>query len=167
MRDTAVQRPAQADNPSEETSGREALGTTLEFMRLLWAVDSGLQRRSKRMETEIGVTGMQRLVLRLLGRFPASTPSRIAELLHVHRSTLTGVLQRLESHGLIARLPNEADGRSALLALTEAGAQVNLRQAGTVEAAVRRALQRLPDEKLLVSAEVLTLVAEELGRADR
>jgi hypothetical protein len=36
------------------------LGETLEFMRLLWAIDHGLQRRSKQLASTLGVTGPQR-----------------------------------------------------------------------------------------------------------
>ena len=37
----------------------------LQFMQLLWAVVHGLERLSKRMTGDIGVTGPQRLVLRV------------------------------------------------------------------------------------------------------
>ena len=46
------------------------LGEVLEFMRLLWALHHGMQSTSKRMEATLGLTGPQRLVLRLVGRFP-------------------------------------------------------------------------------------------------
>ncbi len=53
------------------------LGAALDFMRLLWAMDHDLQRRSKRMEVELGVTGLQRIVIRLIGRFPGVTAGRL------------------------------------------------------------------------------------------
>ena len=37
------------------------LDATLDFMRLLWAIEHGLQRSSKRMEATLGVTGPQRV----------------------------------------------------------------------------------------------------------
>ena len=68
-------------------------------MRLLWAVDHGLQRRSKRMAATLGVTGPQRLVIRIVGRFPGISAGRLASILHLHPSTLTGILRRLERGG--------------------------------------------------------------------
>jgi MarR family transcriptional regulator, organic hydroperoxide resistance regulator len=143
------------------------LGTALDFMRLLWAMDHDLQRRSKRMEVELGVTGLQRIIIRLIGRFPGVTAGRLAELVHVHPSTLTGVLKRLVERGLVSRDRDETDARIAHFALTLEGEKIDGSQAGTVEAAVRRALARLAPDKVDAARDVLAAVAEELARRDR
>ena len=78
-------------------------GETLEFMRLLWAIDHGLQRRSKRMAKTLGLTGPQRLVVRMLGRYPGISAGQLAQVLHLHPSTLTGILRRLERRGWLTR----------------------------------------------------------------
>jgi len=46
--------------------GADQLGPVLEFMKQLWAVDHGLQSLSKRMESRFGITGPQRLVVRIV-----------------------------------------------------------------------------------------------------
>jgi DNA-binding MarR family transcriptional regulator len=143
------------------------LGSTLDFMRLLWAMHHGLQRRSKRMEVELGVTGMQRVVIRLIGRFPAITAGRLAELLHVHPSTLTGVLKRVVERGFVTRERDRSDARIAHFTLTTEGGRIDGIQAGTVEAAVRRALGRLDASQVDAARVVLSAVADELARADR
>jgi DNA-binding MarR family transcriptional regulator len=120
------------------------LGPVLEFMRALWALDHALQSASKRMETRLGVTAPQRLVVRIVGRFPGISAGEVAEILHVHPSTLTGVLKRLEARGVVIRRADPKDGRRALLALTARGRQLDALRSGTVEAVVRRVLQRLP-----------------------
>ena len=61
--------------------------------------------------SELGVTGMQRVVIRLIGRFPSVTAGRLAELLHVHPSTLTGVLKRVVERGFVHR-ERDAHGRA-------------------------------------------------------
>lgn len=139
------------------------LGEVLEFMRLLWAVDHGLQSTSKRMEATLGITGPQRLVLRLVGRFPGITAGALAQILHVHPSTLTGVLKRLEKRALIERKSDPLDGRKALFALTETGRALDIPSTGTVEAAVQRALTKMSRARILHTQEVLTALAEELG----
>ena len=136
-------------------------------MRLLWAVDHGLQRRSKRMEVELGVTGMQRIVIRLIGRYPEIAAGRLAELVHVHPSTLTGVLRRLVDRGFAARERDPQDARRTKFSLLPPGQAIDATQAGTVEAAVRRALARLPPESIDAARTVLAAVAEELARSDR
>ena len=149
---------------SSENKGKGLpLGEVLEFMRLVWAVDHGLQSTSKRMESSIGLTGPQRLVVRLVGRFPGIAAGRLAQLLHVHPSTLTGVLKRLEKRGLIERKSDPLDARRALFQLTQAGRSLDVPAAGTVEAAVTRVLGRVARSRILGAQEVLTALADELG----
>ncbi len=155
---------ASSSTPEQPEKARgPQLGEVLEFMRLLWAVDHGLQSTSKRMEASLGITGPQRLVLRLVGRFPGITAGNLAQILHVHPSTLTGVLKRLEKRGLLERKSDPLDGRKALFALTESGRALDVPSTGTVEAAVQRVLSRMSRTRILHTQDVLTALAEELG----
>jgi DNA-binding MarR family transcriptional regulator len=144
---------------SEDGTG---LGEVMEFMRLLWAVDHGLEASSKRMLAEVGVTGPQRLVLRIVGRHPGIAAGRLADILHVHPSTLTGVLGRLVDHGLIVRKVDPTDGRRALFSLTAEGRKVDGVRNGTIEAKVRSALSRLPANDVEAARRVLGAIADSL-----
>ncbi|REG36189.1 DNA-binding MarR family transcriptional regulator [Archangium gephyra] len=135
----------------------------LEFLRLLWAVDQGLRSTSKSMETTMGLTGPQRLVVRLVGQYPGITAGGLAEILHVHPSTLTGVMKRLQKRGVVERRSDPLDARKALLFLTKAGRELDVPSEGTVEAGVKRALSRVPKSRLEGARDVLTALAEELG----
>jgi DNA-binding MarR family transcriptional regulator len=138
------------------------LPDVLQFMQLLWAITHGLQTTSKRMTRDLGVTGPQRLVLRVIGLFPGASPGTLARVLHVHPSTLTGVLHRLSSQGLLERTADPDDGRRSVLRLTARGARVNAMGRGTVEAAVRRALQRVSDTDRAATRRVFAALAEQL-----
>jgi len=144
----------------EEAKG-PPLGAVLDFMRLLWAVDHALQSTSKRMESTFGLTGPQRLVVRIVGRFPGIAAGRIAGILHVHPSTLTGVLRRLESRGVLQRRPDPRDARRALFMLTNKGRKLDTIRTGTVEQAVRRVLLKDP-HKVSAAQEVLASLSLEL-----
>lgn len=151
----------------DDEQDREAdlpLGKVLEFMRLLWAIDHALQSASKRMDAQLGVTGPQRLVLRIVGRFPGIAAGLIAETLKVHPSTLTGVFRRLEQRGLLTRRGDPRDARRALFELTTQGAEVDAIRKGTVEAAVRRALRRLSPVERAAAESALGLIIDELER---
>jgi DNA-binding MarR family transcriptional regulator len=141
-------------------------GETLQFMQRLWALVHALDVRSKRMAQTIGVTGPQRLVIRIVGQRPGQTPSEIATMLGVHPSTLTGVLTRLEDRGLITRAVDIDDRRRALVTLTAAGKQTDAERRGTVEAAVRRALARASDADVSAMLSVVGLIVTELERSD-
>ena len=78
-------------------------------------------------------------------------------------ATLTGILQRLVKRGVVVRRRDPDDGRRALFDLTAAGREIDGNRAGTVEAVVRRALSRLPPEKVAAAREVLRLVSLELA----
>ncbi len=132
-----------------------SLGPVLDFMRLMWATDHALHRASKRMEAALGVTGPQRLLLRIVGRFPGMPPGEIARLLHVHPSTLTGIAERLERQGCIRRRTDSQDRRRILLGLTDEGRRVNLSVEGTIEAAVQRTMQSASSEDLAATRRVL------------
>lgn len=139
-----------------------SLGEVLDFMRLIWAVDHALERRSKHTEATIGLTGPQRLVLRIVGRFPSISAGRLAKILLLHPSTLTGVLQRLEGERIIRRRADPRDRRRSLVGLTARGRSLDVETEGTVEAAVRSLLEQWSPTTTDVAREVLGALARAL-----
>ena len=132
----------------------------LQFLQLLWAVAHGLDKVSKRMTGEIGVTGPQRLALRVVGLFPGLSAGDLAAVLHVHPSTLTGVLQRLVAQRLLKRVEDPTDRRRALLRLTARGARVNALTQGTVESLVARALDGISRRDRAATRRALERLAQ-------
>ncbi len=141
-------------------------GETLQFMQRVWDLVHALDVRSKRMVQTIGVTGPQRLVIRLVGQKPHQTASEIASVLGKHPSTLTGVLARLEERGMIVRETDPEDRRRARFTLAAAGKKIDRERRGTVEAATRRALARAGDHSVEGTLSVIALLIEELDRPD-
>ncbi|HEX2881200.1 MAG TPA: MarR family transcriptional regulator, partial [Polyangiaceae bacterium] len=139
------------------------LGSVLDFLRLIWAVDHALQRSSKHMEMTTGVTDPQRLAIRVIGKFPGITAGQLATLLHVHPGTLTGILKRLQRQGLIRRRPDARDGRRSLLGLTDKGRMLEIETQGTVEVALQHVLATTPPERLQAAREVLESFASHLS----
>lgn len=70
-----------------------------------------------------GLTFARFEVLRLLAftRRGALPVGKIGERLQVHPASVTNAVQRLADAGLVERLPNPADGRSVLAAITPSG----------------------------------------------
>ena len=99
-------------------------------MRVLWALVHELQKTSKRMRRQLGVTGPQRLVLRVVGLSSGMSAGTLAKVLHVHPSTLTGVFRRLQSQGLLRRYGDPRDARRSVFQLSVKGARVNRAFAG-------------------------------------
>jgi DNA-binding MarR family transcriptional regulator len=85
-----------------------------------------LARTARRLRQEAG-TGLSpslTAALATVQRCGPLTPSELADAERVRRPTVTRMLGHLEDDGLISRTPDPADGRSTLVAITPAGAEL-------------------------------------------
>ena len=160
--DLASPSQARPSRPNTEAPSDRPLGPVLDFMRLMWAINHGLDRASRGMQAKFGVTGPQRLVLRIVGNFPGLSAGDLARTLHVHPSTLTGILQRLEARGLLRRLTDPSDARRVQLEITAKGKRLTVPSVGTVESAIKRLMSTWTDSELSVTRRTLTAIAGEL-----
>jgi DNA-binding MarR family transcriptional regulator len=152
---------------SADTRSSLPLGETLEFLGLMWTVDHALQTLSKRMQGTIGVTGPQRLLLRIVARFPGLPAGEIASVMHLDRSTISGILKRLERRGLVQRRKDARDGRRALIVATGDGRQLAGQHEGTIEGAVERALADLSAPQMTALRSALRRLATALEEAEK
>jgi DNA-binding MarR family transcriptional regulator len=162
--------PRAAPSTGNGTGGHQLEGV-LAFLRNIWALDHALQLVSKRMERERGVTGQQRLLIRILDDHPGLSPGQLAETLHLDPSTVTGIVKRLERRRFVKRLSDPRDRRRVLVVLTEKGRTVSWPAAGTVEGVTERALASVPRTQLLAAEQVLraltSVLQATLNRAER
>lgn len=140
------------------------LGETLEFLRLLWELDHGLNALSKRMRRELGVTGPQRFAVRIIGRFPGISAGELASMLHLDPSTVTGIVRRLETSKRIKRVAASSDRRKSVLTLTPRGQALDEARSRTVEAAIRDALSSVSASEVAAARAVLSRIVAELER---
>ena len=109
---------------------------------------------------ESGLSPTQTAVLASINRCGPLTPSELAEVEHVKRPTMTRTLACLEREGLIERTPDPADGRSALVAVNDAGRERLARSRRRKSAYLARRLRKLDPEEV----ETLARAAELLDR---
>jgi DNA-binding MarR family transcriptional regulator len=154
--------------PEEEACPYETrpLGQALDFLRILWAINHGLATTSRYMKTKFGLTGRQRLIVRVVNEFPGISAGELAKVLHLDPSTLTGVLQQMSQRGLLALQPDAKDRRRLRIQLTPKGRRMSHMSIGAIEAAVARTLLHVPPAKLKATREVLALLADNLDRRD-
>ncbi len=148
---------------SRDENNAPTLGEALEFLSGMWSLDHALNARSKSMHKRAGITGPQRLALRIVGLFPGITFGHLAKKLHVHPSTLSGVIKRLEVQGLIVRSQDPEDARRGLLHLTPAGIDRTTPMEGSVEAAVSEVLARATKMQIQSARELFTALTESLA----
>ena len=154
--------PSRHRSPRQSPGDPHPLGAILDFLRLLWSIEHGLQRLSKRMERELGLTGPQRLVLRVVGRFPGLSAGELAHILWLHPSTITGILQRLATRGLLQRERDPGDSRRVRLRLNPRAIIYTRTAFGTVERAVTQALSTAGAPNVRAARKVLADVAQRL-----
>jgi DNA-binding MarR family transcriptional regulator len=107
------------------------------------------------------------MVVRLVGRHPGITPGDLARFLHLHPSTLTAVLKRLVQRKVLLRKADSSDARRGRLTLAARGVALDGVQRGTVEAAVKAALDHVAPRDVRTASAVLELVKQALERPAR
>jgi DNA-binding MarR family transcriptional regulator len=113
---------------------------------------------------ETGLGAATTPALASINRSGPLTPSELAAIEHVKRPSITRTLASLEREGLIERTPDPADGRSSLVAITDAGRERLARLRRRKSAYLARRLRKLePDEveTLARAAELLERMREE------
>jgi len=135
---------------------RDELPETLQFIRLLWQLDHALNKRSRRLLRDAGVTAPQRFLIKVVGMRPGCTPGELARFLHVTPATVTRVVQRMQAAGLLRREPDQEDSRRVRLHLTLKGRRVDERCSGPTETPVGRVLRNTPRARLVEAQRLLT-----------
>jgi DNA-binding MarR family transcriptional regulator len=129
--------------------------------QLSFLITGLLERRAGEHDLSLAAT-------RLLGvlRDREPTMNELARLLELDKSSVTGLVDRAERRGLVARAPSPADGRAVLVRLTAAGRALVTEAAGHFAADVAGLLDGLPPRDRAALARIVSrvLVAHAAGR---
>ena len=95
----------------------------------LYAATNAITRAYRSRLSHIGLTYSQYLVMMVLWEADGITVKSIAQQLHLDSPTITPLLKRLESAGLVSRQRNANDERVVNIFLTDAGRNIQARVA--------------------------------------
>ncbi|PKO66777.1 MAG: MarR family transcriptional regulator [Betaproteobacteria bacterium HGW-Betaproteobacteria-16] len=95
----------------------------------LYSASLAMTKLYKPLLDEMGLTYPQYLALLVLWEQDGLTVSDLGERLHLDSGTLTPLLKRMETAGLLSRLRDVQDERRVLIRLTAAGRQLKKRAA--------------------------------------
>jgi len=137
----------------EEALAREAWAPLFELIQ-------DRMRHFPLLAAEFELSPVQAHMLRTLGYGPQPM-SAVADYLSCDASNVTGLVDRLESRGLVERRNAEHDRRVKMLCLTEAGAEVRRRLMERL-AEPPAAIARLSAEDLRVLRDVMLRAVERL-----
>ena len=93
----------------------------LSMFQALRRLQQGSEVHAKRLSRFGGLTPLQLLILQVMLVEREITASRLAKRVSLSQASLSGVLDRLESRGLLARRRDEQDRRKQWLLLEDAG----------------------------------------------
>jgi MarR family 2-MHQ and catechol resistance regulon transcriptional repressor len=93
----------------------------LKSVRLLAECLQGFERFSGESVRQTGLTHAQFDIIATLGNTPGMSYKELGERTLITKGTLTGVIERLEQKGLVARERSSDDKRSFFVRLTPAG----------------------------------------------
>jgi DNA-binding MarR family transcriptional regulator len=107
-----------------ETAGEpvEALRLDRQLCFALYGAANRVTRLYRPMLEALGLTYPQYLVMLVLWEASPRTVGALGEALDLESSTLTPLLKRMESQGLVVRARDPEDERRVVITLTQAGA---------------------------------------------
>lgn len=108
-----------------------------------------VQNYSRQVEKETGVSSAQLWMLWELGNEPGLTVSRLANVLSIHQSTCSNMLDKLQQKGLICRERNSSDQRIVRLFLTGSGTALLGKAPRPAQGVLSDVLLRLPGTALV------------------
>ncbi|MFI1888427.1 MarR family winged helix-turn-helix transcriptional regulator [Streptomyces jumonjinensis] len=145
------------------TSRPDAL--TFEVADLIGRVVTQYHIEYEQAAARQSLTGAQAKVLRLLALEPIPM-RRLAEKLQCEPSNVTGIVDRLESRGLVERRPDPHDRRVKLAAATEKGTSTMHRLRESLNSA-QEPLARLSEQERETLRDLLRrMLGEEAGTPD-
>lgn len=123
---------------------------------------------SKRIQKDFGISIPQLLCLTFLSKEDSyqSTHKQLTEYLNLNSSTVTGIVNRLEKKGLIARLPKQGDKRVTYIALTSAGYKIVADTPNLLQEKLSQNLARLSSEQITQIRTSLSLLVDVLEIKD-
>ena len=116
-----------------------------EIVASLRRIVRAIDLQSRRMVDQCGLTGPQIVVLREATRLSGSSISALARAVSLGQPTVSGILDRLETQGLVRRERSTQDRRSSVVSVTPAGARVLTQAPSLLQDRFRSELSRLEE----------------------
>ena len=149
--------------PSSEAVGakiEEAPRYDLRVFRALRRIIRGVDLHSRRLQNEHQITGPQLVCLLSIAETPEITPSALSREVHLSPSTVNGILDRLETKGLVVRRRASKDRRLVSLSLTAEGAVVVANAPSPLQDTLAEGMRALASDELANIASALDRIVE-------
>jgi DNA-binding MarR family transcriptional regulator len=133
------------NNRAEDPETSQSIAETVRGMHRIF---QNVDLFSKRTLRDLGVSGPQLWALRTIRDAECTTMSELAERIHLHPSTVSGIVDRLEERGLASREQAADDARVVELRLSSSGRNLVARAPEPPRSKIARGIERLSVEEL-------------------
>ena len=143
-----------------EANRREPIMDTTEILIKVRKIVRSINLESKKIQKEYGVSIPQVLCLNYLQKAEGfqATQGEIRKFLNLNSSTVSGIIDRLERKGYVARLPRSGDKRVVNITLTSGGEEHLSMIPSLLHEQLSEKLQHLDAEQLKKLQEGLDLL---------
>ena len=141
-----------------DVMGRDA--QVSETMQSLRRIFKALQDYSQEVSSSFGITGPQLWALKTLSRHDGLALGDLSRQMYLHPSTITGVIDRLERKGYVARDRDRNDRRVVKVKLTPGGEELVAKAPNPVQGKMIYGLRKMKKSELTVIYESVRKLAE-------
>lgn len=132
----------------------------LRVLQSLRQIIRAVDLHSRRLLAQHKITGPQLFALLAVEKHGPLTATAIARHIHLSPSTVIGIVDRLESRGLVERNRDQHDRRLIHISLTEQGRVLAGNAPSPLQDTLTDAMGQLPESELEIIAESLERIVE-------
>lgn len=100
------------------TEDKQVISNIIDNLRRIFHI---LNEQSKKVKKDTGLTGPQLWTIKVIYEHAPLNLSDLAARLYLHSTTVVGIIDRLETHGLVKRSRSKDDRRMVSIELTAKG----------------------------------------------
>ena len=130
---------------STRVSRDEEISETVQSLR---RIVKTIQDYSQQVSSEFGITGPQLWALKTISEHDTLPLGQLSKKMHLHPSTVTGVVDRLENKGYVARGRDTADRRIVTVSLTASGKELAKKAPSPVQGKLIYGLKKMKRDDL-------------------
>lgn len=138
----------------------------LRILQALRQIMRATDIHSRRLKSSYKLTSPQLVCLLTIANDGPLTATKIADRIFLSASTVVGILDRLESRGLIQRVRDTEDRRLVNVSATGKGLQVAREAPSPLQDGLAQGLQKLPAEEQSTIARSLERIVELMQATD-
>jgi DNA-binding MarR family transcriptional regulator len=158
-----VKKTANAEGTAatfSQTGRAAALSDSVEMLHQIFQAVDLFSRQTLR---DFGVTGPQIWALRTIAQEEVLNMGDLARRMHLHKSTASGIIDRLEAGKLVTRERASQDGRVMEIRLTSKGRAILAKAPEPPRSKAARGLGRLSEDQLESVRASLHLIARAMN----